>query len=490
MNPLLMTATIPILLFEPGVSSEPIKIYTSNQETITDTVWFYQSETISISCDDGYTIQTINDLPIDASFTNYTITEDTTSVVITYVNEEGLSYEKRVNVERISLPELELPFTNDAYISEDFSFECQDSSSEVVLLSQGQESIYPCNGNISIHLTEDGDYSIYVRSKDHPSIVGESVSFHFSNQQIQVQLNPIVENGTATFQVFTQGHSLNGYQLYIDGQWVDPLYALTIEEGTEKSFYVEVLLTDLYGHQAYDAKTVYIDRKAPVLTLVANGEPMSSIFRGSDLYSYDYLVNESYTMNITYVVNEKRREGNILEIFQSMRTGDVLKANFDVYDDSMNHSFYTFTFYKEMKPETLSVLDYQNGEFMLRDYNINPQAQLTFSQVPKTVQSKNIAPIRLYRKGKNKVVIIIDHNQVYKVKSIKINNKKIPIKKLKKDKFGNYTYTFELKKNTKIKIKALDRNKQVMTFHKKIKWEQKKEMTSFWQRILSIFKKQ
>ncbi|MBP3853548.1 MAG: hypothetical protein J6D18_03155, partial [Erysipelotrichaceae bacterium] len=292
------------------------------------------------------------------------------------------------------------------------------------------------------------------------------------------------------------------------------------EEGKDISTHIRLFVQDRFRQTGVAEKEIRLDALAPNMKLICNEEEITGNTVHFDaIRNIDVRPSESASVSI-YVQNGKERVpvSDLGRFLNQMRPLQPATIVFSLLDESGNASEFSYQFHKtvsliprvrtipvqESKKEAvseetvippvvrqnISTSDYQLQQ---RTYSLDSNNHIVVEKKIVSKVDKPVITVRFFSADDKKVKVLIKKTQnglKNKVLWIKVNGKKLNLKKIQSDSLGNMIYHIPLKKQKNhIQIKVMNEKGYTKRIEKTIVVQKRTQETdmSLWQRVQSFW---
>lgn len=412
---------------------------------------------------------------------------------------DGNDVLRRIEIESIQNPFLSTEIQKDSYqLKPDplFLFE-ENSDFEYVCVNETTSQVM--TGEViketRLNLQEPGTYTFTIRHKKYPYIQFDISRFHFTNTKPSgsIQIESVTGSKDIILHLQKDSEWLKEAYLEIRGnQGVQTIpftdtYRLKAQQGKDVTVVACLVVRDLFGQEYIQKETIRMDSLAPDISLEMNGNVIrDSIVYFDSIRQIEAKISEEGNIKYTGVRNGQSFPiENLSDLLNGLLPEEGMDVILSATDMSGNQSSQTIRFIKngivqpvvaspvtelikeenvEEKIEdnkvvtrkTVSPTDYQLEQ---KEYSLDENNHIVFKQkVIKENQRPSIT-IRFFTPKNNKLKFLMKKKQSgykNKVVWIKVNGKKIKVRKPKSDTLGNWIYEIDLnekKNDIQIKVK-------------------------------------
>lgn len=484
----LLCQQIPIVELEQ--TNEPVIELYCNGESVDSTLSIYEDQILSVSIQsDSFKSAYVS---IDGQVSNLNeedeilISKVNQLLIFTAIDQEGKQSTRTLLIQPLSIPTFSTNVENGAWINDpQISLYYSDNMDEqwqlVVEYENKKDVMEPVD---HLNLVRNGSYRMYLEHKEKIELHSESISFYFSNVQPSLSIIPTATYTNEPVDLMAQWDGINlvskvwtiSSQLGDETYSMDQVPHLEGLPGQEIIYTVVASVTDVFGQKAEATTTVCIDRKPPLLSLRCNGKDVKE--GKVNVFANDQFdIDSEYNPTLTF-------QKNGLPVFYAsfhdalshLQGKDVLNMTISVEDDAGNQVIKSWAFSKNQVMPDLKSLPMsslmslssfyfdENQQWGQRIWSLDENNRVAMKRVAEdSLFSKKPKVSILVRKEKRKsyvrVVLYRTERGKERFTKIRVNQKAIPLKKVKLDRLGHFYYEF-LIKDHKADISVKARSKQ------------------------------
>lgn len=427
----------------------------------------------------------INDQPQDLKWSNGQAVLSITpkEQTITIVVEDTLgnkNVEKRI-IHRRKEMDFKLSVDDDSYTLDQsvrLTFkESLGSEYRVVLEQSEHQQTFDCTNEKSmmIQLKHSGKTTIYVQKKNDLKDISKKHSFYFTNDTPSIHF---VQDGDKV-KVVTDGDWIQEKKLIVNGAVIPwtPTIDISTPIGKDQTISLIGSVRDSFGQTHQSELLIRIDRKPPTVIMKINGQSINSTYIMDTCENAQIQTDENSSIECAYFKNGQPFSASSLqEAVTSLLPADVLQIHVLATDTSGNQSSQIYKIHrnrllkeawvgakdrkrkanrKQFEPVTLKTYFCNPHSIQYRTWGFDTNRRLRFIQKQtKTQAVQPVIRVLVYKGKQKRIRILLEKDpKTARFIFIRINGKKISLRKLKKDELGNTYYQFYIK-GRKIHIEA------------------------------------
>lgn len=307
-------------------------------------------------------------------------------------------------------------------------------------------------------LTIPGYYQFILKDSNYPYLSKEINSFYFTNTKPYIQImNTGSFNQSQTLLVQYNCPWIKEGWITVDGITYSLDDVIVLETNDIHQFLIQSYVIDCFGQQAYDEQIITIDMRPLQMNMTFNSQQVNQ----SSIYYMDctqwnletnrnaqiqYKINNQVIDDLSTYLNQANCDENIYCIIR-------IKDEFNQMLEK------ELMFYR--LPKSISVT-YQQPEQTQRVYEVKEKTVVLKQEVKKDTRAPIIKMVVNNGASKrpslfDKIKIYIASNPDDSFSSIRINDKEIDLKEVKKDDLNHSYYEFTtIKPYYSIQVKAID----------------------------------